>query len=68
MPEARFAHAATENQVFEAILLLRQRSPKARYSGFFIINLPSRADTLGMTLFGTKNERYCRKLVLGFGH
>ena len=26
------------------------------------------SDTLGMTLFGTKNERYCWKLVLGFGH
>ncbi len=28
--------------IFEAILGLRQRSPKASYSGFFIINLPSR--------------------------
>ncbi len=46
MPEARFAHAATKNKAFEAILFMMLRSLQARSRAFFIINLPSRVVTL----------------------
>ena len=37
-------------------MLLRQRSPKARYSGFFIINLPSRVTQVDIRKIKTSKE------------